>query len=153
MRRVRRSVIAAAVVLFAGCGGNGDEDAVERSAPKLDRAVASELVARTDAIAAGLARGDDCGADADAERLRADVNRAIRDRRVPEELQDELVAAAKRLGSRIECTPPPPPPTTTADDDEDEDEGKDDEKDDEDREEKGKKDKDRKGKGRGKGRK
>lgn len=116
----------------AACGGSDGNEA-RPAEPRLPRALAADLAARSDRVADSLAAGDDCGAATQAEALRTAVLAAINERRVPPELQEELSGAANGLVSRVECapaaTPPPPPPppptepaTTAEDREEDEDE-------------------------------
>jgi outer membrane murein-binding lipoprotein Lpp len=105
--RTRQSELGAAVLaalVLAGCGSGEQRRATPH--PKLPRAVATELAARSDRVAAALDGGDQCGARAEAERLRSDAIKAINDRRVPGPFQEHLGAAVNDLVSRIQCTPP-----------------------------------------------
>jgi hypothetical protein len=117
------------VLLAAGCGGE------ERSpAPRLPAALAADLAARSDSVAARLEEQDPCGARSEARRLQSDAIAAVNARRIPRAFQEELLASVNTLVEAIECAPPPPPAA------EEDDEDKDDEKDDE-------------GRGKGKGKK
>jgi hypothetical protein len=105
--RTRQSELGAALLValvLAGCGSGEQRRAAPQ--PKLPRAVATELAARSDRVAAALDGGDTCGARAEAERLQRDTIKAINDRRVPRPFQEHLVAAVNDLVSRIQCTPP-----------------------------------------------
>jgi hypothetical protein len=105
--RTRQSELGAALVaalVLAGCGSGEQRRAAPQ--PKLPRAVAMELAARSDRVAAALDAGDRCGARVEAERLQRDAIRLINDRRVPGPFQEHLGAAVNDLVSRIQCTPP-----------------------------------------------
>ena len=109
-----------ALALLAGCGG----EEREQQAPKLPRAVAADLAARSESVATRLEEDDPCGARSEAQRLQADTIDAVNDRRIPRRYQEELLASVNALADSIECTPPPPPVANDGegeDDDEDED--------------------------------
>jgi hypothetical protein len=127
------------VFLAAGCGGEE-----HRPAPLLPAAVAADLAARSDSVAARLEEQDDCGARSEAQRLQSDAIAAVNAGRVPHAFQEELLASVNALVEAIECVPPPP--ATEEEDEEKEAEEKDDEKDDEGR---GKGKDEKKGKGKG----
>jgi hypothetical protein len=126
--------------VVAGCGGDGRE----QPTPTLPAAVASELAARSDAVAAKLEANDPCGALADAESLQQETIAAIDAGRVPQRYQEELTAAVGSLATSISCTIPPLPDAAAEDEDEHEAEDEDDDDDD---------GKGKKGKGKGKGKK
>jgi hypothetical protein len=67
--------------------------------------VASDLAARSDAVAQALAVGDSCSALAAARQLRQDAIAAINSRRVPAAFQEHLAAGVNDLVSRIRCVP------------------------------------------------
>jgi hypothetical protein len=95
--------LLAATGLVAGCGG-----AAQRAAPpppRLPRALAHTLAARSDEVAARLAAGDSCGALASARALQQETIAAINAGRVPGALQEPLAGAAARVVSRISCAP------------------------------------------------
>jgi hypothetical protein len=111
----------------AGCGGT---EATPR--PTIDAAVAEQLAADADTVAARLDAGDPCGAAERAAALQQATIQALNARgQVPDELKEDLGLAVADLVDRAqtECTaaqppPAPPPPTTTeAEEDEDEDGG------------------------------
>jgi outer membrane murein-binding lipoprotein Lpp len=105
--RTRQSELGAALVaalVLAGCGSGEQRRAAPQ--PKLPRAVATQLAARSDRVAAALDGGNGCGARVEAERLQRDTVKAINDRRVPGPFQEHLGAAVNDLVSRIQCTPP-----------------------------------------------
>jgi hypothetical protein len=76
----------------------------------LPAAIAADLAARSDRVAAALAAGDTCAAAAQAGQLRGRVVAAINAGRVPAPLQEDVAGAANSLVERIRCVPPPPPP-------------------------------------------
>lgn len=87
----------------AGCGGGG-----ERSAPpRLPAQVASDLAARSDAVAQRLDSGDGCGARAEAEALQVDAIAAVNEGRIPARYQEELAASVATLVASVECVPAP----------------------------------------------
>jgi hypothetical protein len=92
---------------LTGCGGH--ERRATPPAPTLPTALAHQLAARSDEIAAKLDGGDDCGALAAARNLQRETIAAINARRVPPALQEQLSAAANDLAGRIQCTAPPAP--------------------------------------------
>ena len=111
--------------VLAGCGGEAGRE--EASEPRLPAKLAQDLAKRSDRVAATLARGDACGADAQADELLDVVVTEVNDGGVPSELAEELAGAANGLAQRIECSrvppPPPPPPAepaTTAEEEGDE---------------------------------
>ena len=123
-------------------------DGREQAAPTLPARVASDLAARSDAVAAKLDAGDPCGALADAESLRREAQAAVTAGRVPPRYRRELTAAVGALAASISCTPPPPDDDEAEGEDDDEDKEEDDDKHDDD--DKGKKKGKDNGKGKGK---
>jgi hypothetical protein len=95
--------VALLALLLAGCGGTEREQAPQ---PRLPRALATELAARTDLVAARLAAGDRCGAQAAAERLRQTTIAAVNERVVPSRFLEELTSGVNALAASIECRPP-----------------------------------------------
>ena len=110
----RAACVAAAAALLAGCCG-ADERAPE---PRLPAALASDLAARSDRVAAALARGDACAAHARARELQAATQKALSEGAVPPPFRRPLRSRVDDLVSRIECAPAPPP--AAADEREDE---------------------------------
>jgi hypothetical protein len=95
------------VLVLAGCGSA----AHQRSAPpppKLPHALAQSWVKQADTVAAALAAGDGCAAQAAATRLRHEVIAAVNAGRIPQRLLEPLSSGVNDLASRITCTPPPP---------------------------------------------
>lgn len=126
------------MLLAVGCGGE------ERSsAPRFPAALAADLAARSDSVAARLEEQDPCGARSEAQRLQSDTIEAVNARRIPRAFQEELLASVNALLESIECNPPPP----TAEEDEGGED--DDEQGEEDKDEK----EDEEGRGKGKGKK
>jgi hypothetical protein len=103
--RRRSSGLALAVLLFAGCGGG--EEAAPPPPPAIERAVARELAATSDAIAAALEQGDVCTAAGLADDLNDQVVEAINARRIPPAFQEDLQARANELVNEVNCPPPP----------------------------------------------
>jgi hypothetical protein len=138
-----KQLVAAAVLTAAlaasGCGSDGSQE----ESQLLPRALGNDFVRRTENVRATLEDGDGCTALDQAKQLRRAIARAIRQKRVPSELQDELRRRADELASSVVCVQPPPPPPPPIHEGGDDD-GEDDEEDD-----RGKKD-DRGTKGRGK---
>jgi len=110
--------LAALVCAFglAGCGGGDGEETAPRAAT-IDPAVAAELAARADEIAATYAAGNVCGAARLADDLNRETAEAIGRGAVPVALRTELEAVVDELVNGINCRE-----TTTADEDEEDDE-------------------------------
>jgi hypothetical protein len=104
-RDMRSVVLALAVVAASGCGGGGSAPP-----PRLPHALGTELAAQADAVEASLARGDDCGAVAQAASLRRSVADAVAAGQVPAGLRAPLSRSVASLAGEIACTPAPPPP-------------------------------------------
>lgn len=121
MRPLGPSVLLAALLLAPACAGG--EPAT------LDAAVAEDLAARADALAAGLEAGDPCAALSAAGDL-VRVTAARRDAgEVPEEIAGEVIATSRDTvrGLLCEPEPEPEPPAPAVDEGDDGDEGKDEE--------------------------
>ena len=102
-----RAIALLCTAALAGCGGHTRQAAPPR--PKLPAALASQLAARSDAVAAKLDAGDGCGALEEARGLQQEAIAAINGGRVPAAFQEDLLATANDLVARITCTPAPPP--------------------------------------------
>lgn len=111
----------AAALLAAGCGGSTEEQP-----PLLPAALAADLAARSESVARTLGRGDDCAAARRARHLRAAVDRASAEGRIPVDLRRELRRRTSDLLRSIVCVKPPPPPARDDAEDEDRDEDEDD---------------------------
>jgi hypothetical protein len=107
----RAALVLLCVTLVSGCGGRTVTTTVTQTAPAptIPKAVAVQLAAGADAVAAALDRGDTCAARQAAEQLRADTIAAINRHDVPGAFQETLLARAQDLAAEIECTPPPEP--------------------------------------------
>jgi hypothetical protein len=101
------ALTVAVAVVAGGCGGHAHR--ATPPLPKLPRALAYQLAARSDEVAAKLDAGDDCGALAAARNLQRETIAAINARRVPPALQEPLSGAANDLAARINCTSTPAP--------------------------------------------
>src|SRR5437867_10781882 len=102
--RTRIVVAVGTAAVLAGCGGHSQRPAAPP--PKLPRALAQQLEARSDDVARKLDAGDDCGALTSAQQLQQETVAAINARRVPPALQEPLSGAANELVLRIQCTAP-----------------------------------------------
>ena len=87
-------------IALAGCGGSTGTSAQE---PALPRAVANDLAAKSDQIAAALDSGDRCGAAELADRLKDAVDAAVSGGQVPTAFQDELEQTATDLQNEVNC--------------------------------------------------
>jgi hypothetical protein len=87
-------------IALAGCGHSTKTSAQE---PALPRAVANDLAAKSDQIAAALDSGDVCGAAALADRLEDAVDAAVSSGRVPPAFQNELEQTATGLQNEVNC--------------------------------------------------
>ena len=105
---------------LSGCG-----DDAKRATPRppaLPRILATQLAARSDAVANALAEGESCRARALAQQLQRATIAAVNAGRVDARLQEDLASAVNDLATRVRCVPPVVQPR----EDEDEDEGRDD---------------------------
>ena len=103
LNRVLSPPVALLALLLAGCGQAEREQTPQ---PKLPRALATELAARSDRVAARLAADDPCSARADAEALQHQVIAAVNERRVPARYLEELTSAVNALVDSIVCVFP-----------------------------------------------
>jgi hypothetical protein len=104
--RVLGAAVAGALCL-AGCGG-GAEHATPP--PTLPRTLATELAARSDAVADALVAGDSCRASTLVAELQRETIAAINSGRVRGALLEPLSASVNDLAARVKCVPPPQPP-------------------------------------------
>jgi hypothetical protein len=100
--RLRAGTVAALsmAIALAGCGGSTRTSAQE---PALPRAVANDLAAKSDQIAAALDSGDLCGAAGLADRLKDAVEAAVSGGQVPPAFLDELEQTATDLQNEVNC--------------------------------------------------
>jgi hypothetical protein len=101
---------AAVALVLSGCGAT--EHAARPLPPALPHAVASDLAATSDEVAAALAAGDSCRALTLAHGLQAQTIAAINAHRVPAGLQEQLSATVNGLVARVRCVPRPLPTIT-----------------------------------------
>jgi hypothetical protein len=100
--------LAAAVLAASACGS---QSRVGARTPRLPTSVATELAARSDALAAALARGDGCAATTQVHGLERQARTAVVSGLVPVAYRAPLTAAVTRLARRVPgCEPAPPPP-------------------------------------------
>jgi hypothetical protein len=104
-RTKRPELIAALAVAvgLTGCGSGSKPRAAPQ--PKLPRAVAASLAARSDEVAQALDGGDSCRALDVALRLQRETVAAINSRRVPTRFQEPLTSGVNDLVARIVCIP------------------------------------------------
>jgi hypothetical protein len=104
-RTKRPELIAALAVAvgLTGCGSGSKPRAAPQ--PKLPRAVAASLAARSDEVAHALDGGDSCRALDVALRLQRETVAAINSRRVPTRFQEPLTSGVNDLVARIVCIP------------------------------------------------
>jgi hypothetical protein len=144
----RLTILLASLALIAGGCGASDESALQQ--PLLPPVLADELAARSDRIAETLARGDECGADAQADELRRAATAAVDSGRVPRPLRRELLDAVTALADQIACTPPAPAAAEEEEEEEEEEDKVEKEDKEDEAKDKGKGEKNGKGKGKGK---
>ena len=65
--------------------------------------LAADLALSTDAVGDRLDAGDPCGAKSVSVQLQADAIAAVNARRVPEDLQEELLSSVTALVESIQC--------------------------------------------------
>ncbi len=85
------------LALLAGCGGEREP------APRLPLGLAADLALSTDAIGDRLDAGDPCGAKSVSFQLQSDAIAAVNARRVPQDLQEELLSRVTALVESIVC--------------------------------------------------
>jgi hypothetical protein len=88
------------LLVLAGCGS--DEQPTPQE-PAIGGALAEDLSAQADTIAATYESGDVCGAAQQADELVNDVAAAIDSGDVPAALQDPLLETAQKLQNDINC--------------------------------------------------
>ena len=98
--RAGRLAALSLAIALAGCGGSTGTSAQR---PALPRAVANDLAAKSDQIAAALDSGDRCGAAELADRLKDAVDAAVSGGQVPTAFQDELEQTATDLQNEVNC--------------------------------------------------
>jgi hypothetical protein len=105
------AVTLAVAVVLAGTACGSQSHVQVRSAPRLPRALATSLAARSDALAGALRRGDGCAARIQVHGLERQTRLAIASGRVPAVYRVRLQSAVDNLAGRMPgCVPPPPPP-------------------------------------------
>jgi hypothetical protein len=85
---------------LAGCGGGSEQSSDEQLIP---RAVAADLAAKSEEIAAAYDAGDVCGAAELADDLKNAVDDAIAGGEIPAAFQRELGENATELQNELEC--------------------------------------------------
>jgi hypothetical protein len=100
LSRAAVALLASAGLLAPGCGGSDETVAAE---PRLPRALAESLAAKSDAVAARLDEGDSCGAAEEATSLQEAALAAIEDGEIPPAFEVELEANVTELAGQIHC--------------------------------------------------
>jgi hypothetical protein len=100
LSRWAAALLASAALLGSACGGSEEAAPAE---PRLPRALAETLAAKSDAVAAHLDAGDLCSAAGEAASLREKALAAIEDGRVPRAFEAELEANVTELAGSIRC--------------------------------------------------
>jgi hypothetical protein len=94
-------------IALAACGG--EEKETERRTetwPTIERSLATSLAARSDAVADLLDRGDNCGAAAEAARLRDEVTASIG--AIPEVYVEDFSSVVNEIQAQLPpCEAPP----------------------------------------------
>jgi hypothetical protein len=115
---------ACSAIALAACGG--EEKGTERRTdtwPTIERSLATSLAARSDAVAGLLDRGDNCGAAAEAARLRDEVTASIGS--IPEVYVEDFSGLVNEIQAQIpRCEPPPQDDRKEDKEDDDGDRGK-----------------------------
>jgi hypothetical protein len=91
---------ACSALALAGCGGG--EQQVERrtdTTPRIQRAIADRLAARSDSVASMLESGNPCGASAEAARLRAELNASVGS--IPDVYLEDLSGLVNEIKAQI----------------------------------------------------
>lgn len=108
-------------IALAACGG--EENETERRTetwPTIERSLATNLAARSDAVADLLDRGDNCGAAAEAARLRGEVTASISS--IPQVYVEDFSGLVNEIQAQIPPCEPPPEDDRKEDEEEDDDE-------------------------------
>ena len=100
MSRSAAALFASAALLAPACGGSEEAAPAE---PRLPRALAETLAAKSDAVAGHLDAGDSCSAAEEATSLQETALAAIENDKVPRAFEAELVASVTELADSIRC--------------------------------------------------
>jgi hypothetical protein len=104
---MRSSIVLAALVFvlaFAGCGG-GSSGAQSGSA--IPGEIGNRLADQSDAVAASLESGDQCGAAQKADDLKTAADEAITGGQIPIAYRNELERTVTDLQNEVNCSPTP----------------------------------------------
>jgi hypothetical protein len=102
-RALAVTLALAAVPVLGACGSSDDSGDVS-----LSSATAEELAAQSEQIAEELDAGDDCAAAHRAD----DLDAAVAEADIPDELRTEVEGATQQLVDQVNCEPPPEETTT-----------------------------------------
>ena len=107
-------------IALAACGG--EENETERRTetwPTIERSLATNLAVRSEAVADLLDRGDNCGAAAEAARLRDEVTGSISS--IPQVYVEDFSGLVNEIQAQIPPCEPPPEDDRKEDEEEDDD--------------------------------
>jgi hypothetical protein len=102
-RTLAVALALAAVPILGACGSSEDS-----SQASLSSATAEELASQSEQIAEALDAGDTCVAAHRAD----DLDAAVAEADIPEELRTEVEDATQQLVDQVNCEPPPEETTT-----------------------------------------
>src|SRR6266511_3919348 len=100
--RTLLALIALGLAL-AACGGGSEQSSDEQLIP---RALASDMAAKSDAIADAIDAGDVCGAAQLADELKDAVDAAVSGGQIPPAYQRDLEETATELQNEVNCEEP-----------------------------------------------
>jgi hypothetical protein len=107
---------SAVVLVFSGCGGDGD---AQRDEPRIEPTAANALADASDEIARLIYDGRICDAAHKADELVEATRTEIAKGTVPPALATDLRTNATALQDQVNCDAPPPPPPPPPDEEED----------------------------------
>ena len=128
MRLPSALATACSALVLASCGGETEQQADRTTTtavgPSIPASVAERLAQRSDSIAAHLDAGDHCAAGKEAQKLRAELTRAVPE--IPPDYLEDLSGLVNEIQAQIPvCAQIPPPLKSPHDDEDDEHEKKD----------------------------
>jgi hypothetical protein len=102
--RTPLALIALGLALaLAACGGASEQSSDEQLIP---RALASDMAAKSEAIAGAIDAGDVCGAAQLADELKHAVDASVSGGQIPPAYQRDLEEAATELQNEVNCEQP-----------------------------------------------
>jgi hypothetical protein len=98
------ALLTSALVLLAGCGGEGND---EPAHPTIPGDVAESLASQAEAIATTLDAGHECEAARQADAFREATVEASENGQIPVALSDEVSHTVEEIINGINCLRPP----------------------------------------------